>query len=196
MLGRAKKVMIEKENTTIVNGAGKKAAIEARISQIKAQIEVAWAVLVAQAGLGPSAVGSARGASLRTCRYLLISMYTSLRTRLMTPSGLCSGKQCQGLNDKFSQKVARSEHITFCLGMMIFATCSGFEIVSVHTILVFSIGVLSFFQRSAEGKSRKTRLSLKGVCSSPVLRKTSAQRTSSTSEGNFPGPTSRAWRCI
>ena len=39
MLGRAKKVMIEKENTTIVNGAGKKGDIEARISQIKAQIE-------------------------------------------------------------------------------------------------------------------------------------------------------------
>jgi chaperonin GroEL len=39
MLGRAKKVMIEKENTTIVDGAGKKTAIEARISQIKAQIE-------------------------------------------------------------------------------------------------------------------------------------------------------------
>src|SRR3984893_2474922 len=39
MLGRAKKVMIEKENTTIVNGAGKKSEIEARISQIKAQIE-------------------------------------------------------------------------------------------------------------------------------------------------------------
>src|ERR1700687_2995611 len=39
MLGRAKKVVIEKENTTIVNGAGKKADIEARISQIKAQIE-------------------------------------------------------------------------------------------------------------------------------------------------------------
>ncbi|MGB6660900.1 MAG: chaperonin GroEL, partial [Xanthobacteraceae bacterium] len=39
MLGRAKKVMIEKENTTIVNGAGKKSDIEARISQIKAQIE-------------------------------------------------------------------------------------------------------------------------------------------------------------
>jgi chaperonin GroEL len=39
MLGRAKKVMIEKENTTIVNGAGKKADIEARISQIKAQID-------------------------------------------------------------------------------------------------------------------------------------------------------------
>src|SRR5436309_3762127 len=39
MLGRAKKVMIEKENTTIVNGAGKKADIEGRISQIKVQIE-------------------------------------------------------------------------------------------------------------------------------------------------------------
>src|SRR5687767_15295771 len=39
MLGRAKKVMIEKENTTIVNGAGKKSDIEGRIQQIKAQIE-------------------------------------------------------------------------------------------------------------------------------------------------------------
>src|SRR5438552_11614956 len=39
MLGRAKKVIIEKENTTIVNGAGKKSDIEARIKQIKAQIE-------------------------------------------------------------------------------------------------------------------------------------------------------------
>jgi len=39
MLGRAKKVLIEKENTTIVNGAGKKADIDARVSQIKAQIE-------------------------------------------------------------------------------------------------------------------------------------------------------------
>ena len=39
MLGRAKKVMIDKENTTIVNGAGKKADIEARMAQIKAQIE-------------------------------------------------------------------------------------------------------------------------------------------------------------
>jgi chaperonin GroEL len=39
MLGKAKKVMIDKENTTIVNGAGKKADIEGRISQIKAQIE-------------------------------------------------------------------------------------------------------------------------------------------------------------
>src|SRR5579885_1485867 len=39
MLGRAKKVMIDKENTTIVNGAGKKSDIEARVAQIKAQIE-------------------------------------------------------------------------------------------------------------------------------------------------------------
>ena len=39
MLGRAKRIMIDKENTTIINGAGKKADIEARVSQIKAQIE-------------------------------------------------------------------------------------------------------------------------------------------------------------
>jgi chaperonin GroEL len=39
MLGRAKKVSIDKDNTTIVNGAGKKADIEARIKQIKLQIE-------------------------------------------------------------------------------------------------------------------------------------------------------------
>ncbi len=39
MLGRAKKVIIEKENSTIVNGAGKKTDIEGRINQIKAQIE-------------------------------------------------------------------------------------------------------------------------------------------------------------
>jgi chaperonin GroEL len=39
MLGRAKKIVIEKEKTTIVHGAGKKADIEARVNQIKAQIE-------------------------------------------------------------------------------------------------------------------------------------------------------------
>jgi chaperonin GroEL len=39
MLGRAKKVMIDKENTTIISGAGKKADIQARVAQIKAQIE-------------------------------------------------------------------------------------------------------------------------------------------------------------
>jgi chaperonin GroEL len=39
MLGRAKKVVIDKENTTIVNGAGKKKEIDARVGQIKAQIE-------------------------------------------------------------------------------------------------------------------------------------------------------------
>jgi chaperonin GroEL len=39
MLGRAKKVTIDKENTTIVGGAGKKSDIEGRITQIKAQIE-------------------------------------------------------------------------------------------------------------------------------------------------------------
>jgi chaperonin GroEL len=39
MLGRAKKVIIEKENTTIVSGAGRKAEIEARIKQIRNEIE-------------------------------------------------------------------------------------------------------------------------------------------------------------
>jgi chaperonin GroEL len=39
MLGRAKKVRIEKENTTIVEGAGKKSEIDGRVAQIKAQIE-------------------------------------------------------------------------------------------------------------------------------------------------------------
>ena len=39
MLGRAKKAILEKEKTTIVDGAGKKKDIEARVNQIKAQIE-------------------------------------------------------------------------------------------------------------------------------------------------------------
>src|SRR6201996_4016153 len=39
MLGRAKKVVIEKEKTTIVDGAGDKAAIEGRIAQMRRQIE-------------------------------------------------------------------------------------------------------------------------------------------------------------
>ena len=39
MLGRAKSIKVQKENTVIVDGEGDKAAIEARISQIRAQIE-------------------------------------------------------------------------------------------------------------------------------------------------------------
>ena len=39
MLGRAKRVSIDKDNTTIIDGAGKKKDIEGRINQIKAQIE-------------------------------------------------------------------------------------------------------------------------------------------------------------
>src|SRR5689334_992269 len=39
MLGRAKKVRVEKENTTIVDGAGKKPDIQGRVTQIRAQIE-------------------------------------------------------------------------------------------------------------------------------------------------------------
>ena len=40
-LGRAKKIVIDKDNTTIVGGAGKKAEIEGRIRQIKAQVDEA-----------------------------------------------------------------------------------------------------------------------------------------------------------
>jgi chaperonin GroEL len=39
MLGRAEKINIDKDNTTIVNGAGQKTEIQARVAQIKAQIE-------------------------------------------------------------------------------------------------------------------------------------------------------------
>ncbi|MGO7428986.1 chaperonin GroEL, partial [Rhizobium ruizarguesonis] len=39
MLGRAKKVSIEKENTTIVDGSGAKSDIQGRVAQIRAQIE-------------------------------------------------------------------------------------------------------------------------------------------------------------
>ncbi|HXE89212.1 MAG TPA: chaperonin GroEL, partial [Hyphomicrobiaceae bacterium] len=39
MLGRAKRVRVEKENTTIIDGAGKKKEIEGRVAQIKAQID-------------------------------------------------------------------------------------------------------------------------------------------------------------
>src|SRR5436853_1643076 len=39
MLGRAKKVRIDKENTTIIDGAGKKADITTRVGQVRAQIE-------------------------------------------------------------------------------------------------------------------------------------------------------------
>ena len=38
-LGRAKRITVDKDNTTIVEGAGKKAEIEARVKQIRAQIE-------------------------------------------------------------------------------------------------------------------------------------------------------------
>ncbi|HEY1372868.1 MAG TPA: chaperonin GroEL [Candidatus Binatia bacterium] len=38
-LGRAKRIIVDKDNTTVVEGAGKKSAIEGRISQLRAQIE-------------------------------------------------------------------------------------------------------------------------------------------------------------
>ena len=39
MLGRAEKVSIDKDNTTIVNGAGNEEEIKGRVNQIKAQME-------------------------------------------------------------------------------------------------------------------------------------------------------------
>ena len=147
------------------------------------------------AGLCSSAVGSILGASLSACRYLLISGYTSLRTRLTTPSGLCSGKPCQGLNDRFSQKVARSEDIRSCIGMMIVATCSGFDTVSAHTIWCFRSGC-GRRRRNAEGRNRRTHRLPKGFCSFRLLKKTPAQSTSSTGEGDWTGPANKAWRYI
>src|SRR5207248_7851171 len=38
-LGTAKKIVIDKDNTTIVEGAGKRASIEARVKQLRAQVE-------------------------------------------------------------------------------------------------------------------------------------------------------------
>src|SRR5207237_6217707 len=38
-LGRAKKIVVDKDNTTIIDGAGKKAEIQGRVQQIRAQVE-------------------------------------------------------------------------------------------------------------------------------------------------------------
>lgn len=46
MLGRAEKVSVDKENTTIVNGSGSKDAITARVAQIKNQIETTTSVMI------------------------------------------------------------------------------------------------------------------------------------------------------
>jgi chaperonin GroEL len=62
MLGRAKKVMIEKENTTLVSGAGKKADIEARIKQIKNEMRKRPPTMIA-----------------RSCRSALPSLRAALR---------------------------------------------------------------------------------------------------------------------
>ena len=66
MLGKAKKATIEEENTTIVNGAGKKADIQGRISQIKAEIPAPHKEGVAKAEDGADVVvGSRRQAHHR-----------------------------------------------------------------------------------------------------------------------------------
>jgi chaperonin GroEL len=59
MLGKAKRVRIEKENTTIIDGAGSKKDIEGRIGQIKAQIEETTSDYDKEKAAG--AAGEARG---------------------------------------------------------------------------------------------------------------------------------------
>ena len=61
MLGWAKHVRIEKETTTIVDGAGKKADIKSRIAQIKQQIEETTPTMTAKAaGASRSSASAAR----------------------------------------------------------------------------------------------------------------------------------------
>ncbi len=64
MLGRAKRVRIEKENTTIIDGVGEKSDIEGASSQIKAQIEETTSDYDRVSKL-PGASGQARGAASR-----------------------------------------------------------------------------------------------------------------------------------
>ena len=59
-LGRAKRVKIDKDNTTIIDGAGKKSEIEARIRQIRAQIDETTSD---HTGRSPGAPGQAGGGS-------------------------------------------------------------------------------------------------------------------------------------
>jgi hypothetical protein len=54
MLGRANRVVIEKENTTIVDGAGSKDEIQGRVAQIKAQIEETTSACPAAMPSGPA----------------------------------------------------------------------------------------------------------------------------------------------
>jgi chaperonin GroEL len=61
MLGRAKKVVIDKENTTIIEGAGKKKDIDGRVTQIKQQIEET------SSDYDRKAAGAARQARGRCC---------------------------------------------------------------------------------------------------------------------------------
>jgi hypothetical protein len=48
-------------------------------------------------------VGSFGSIWFNAWRCSLMAEYTALRTRFMRPRGLCSGRQCQGLKDRFSQ---------------------------------------------------------------------------------------------
>ena len=99
MLGRVqKKVMIDKENTTIVNGAGKKADIEARVAQIKAQIEETTSDYdreKLQERLAKLAGGVAVTASAARPRSRSRSARIALMTRCMRPAPRWKKASCR-----------------------------------------------------------------------------------------------------
>ena len=67
-LGRAKRITIDKDNTTIVDGAGKKADIDARVKQIRAQIEETTSTTTARSCRSASPSWSAAWPSSRSAR--------------------------------------------------------------------------------------------------------------------------------
>ena len=67
-LGRAKKVIVDKDNTTIIEGAGKSSDIKARIDQIRREIEVAPATTIGKARRAAGEAGRRRGQGQRRRR--------------------------------------------------------------------------------------------------------------------------------
>src|ERR1043165_7497941 len=87
-------------------------------------------------------VGSWRGAPLAVWRSLEMAVYTLLRARLMPPSGRFTDKVCQGVYDRFSQKVFCAGVSNACAGMFRVATLMNGEADSSHSIVGSSIGML------------------------------------------------------
>jgi chaperonin GroEL len=111
MLGKAKKVMIEKENTTIVSGAGKKADIEARIAQIKAQIGEATSDYdreKLQERLAKLAGGSRSSASAAPPRSKLRSARIALMTRCTQPAPRSRKASCRAAVSRCYARSRRS----------------------------------------------------------------------------------------